>query len=195
MNSNARSTLIGAGVGAGLMFMLDPARGARRRALVRDKMVRAARKTRDAVSATRRDVGNRMVGIQAELRAVGSDNADDRIIHERVRAELGRVASHSRAISLDVRDRFVTLSGDVLASEVSPIVSAIEKVRGVEGVRNEMTVHLSADGVPSLQGRSRRPGRWTTWLVSGWSPTAMLVAGAGTAALAVAATAARKSAA
>jgi len=34
---------VGAGLGAALMFMLDPARGARRRALVRDKTVKVLR--------------------------------------------------------------------------------------------------------------------------------------------------------
>ena len=48
MTSAVRAGLIGAGVGAASMFLLDPERGARRRAVVRDKAVWAGRKTRDA---------------------------------------------------------------------------------------------------------------------------------------------------
>lgn len=60
---NARNSLVGAGIGAGLMFLLDPARGNRRRALIRDKMIYAVRKTRDTAGAARRDVGNRLYGM------------------------------------------------------------------------------------------------------------------------------------
>ena len=42
----------GAELGAGVMYLLDPDRGKRRRALVRDQAVRSVRKTRDAVDAT-----------------------------------------------------------------------------------------------------------------------------------------------
>ena len=67
MTSTA-STLIGAGCGAALMFLLDPSRGPRRRAIVRDKVVRAARKTREVAQATRRDLGNRATGMAARTR-------------------------------------------------------------------------------------------------------------------------------
>jgi hypothetical protein len=86
----------------------------------------------------------------------------------------------------------MTLSGDVLASEESSIVSAISNVRGVEGVKNNLTSHAQARGVPSLQGMSTRPGHWSTWLRSGWSPTAILIVTAGTAALATGAAMAQR---
>ena len=59
MDSSMRSWVCGVGVGAGLVFLLDPTGGARRRALIRDKFVRASRKTRHAVDTTGRDLGNR----------------------------------------------------------------------------------------------------------------------------------------
>jgi hypothetical protein len=183
MNSAMRSWVCGVGVGAGVTFLLDPGRGARRRALIRDKFVRAGRKTRDAIDATQRDVGNRVSGLVAETRAMlSNDTADDRVICARVRAELGRVASHPRAIRVKADDGVVTLVGDVLASEMPRVVSAAESARGVKTVRNQLTPHASVEGVPSLQGTSERPGQWSTWLRQGWSPTAMLVVGAAAAA-------------
>ena len=195
MNSTVRLSLIRAGVGAGLMFMLDPVRGGRRRTLARDKMARALRKTRNAASATRRDLGNRIGSITARTRTrtLQADvEADDRTISERVRAELGRVSSHPRAITVRVTGAWVTLGGDALASEQPSIVAAISSLRGVEGVKNNLTEHEDARGVPSLQGTSARPGRWPARVRSRWSPTAMVIVSAGTAALAAVAIANRQ---
>ena len=173
--------------------MLDPAQGARRRALARDKVIRATRKTRDAAGAARRDANHRLTGIAARLRSrFGPDDADDRVICERVRAELGRTASHPRAIAVESIGGYVTLTGDALASEAPSIVSAAEGVAGVCGVNDELKTHASAATVPSLQGVSRRPNHWMTWLTEGWSPTAMLIAGASAVALGTAAAAAAR---
>src|SRR5437763_3328307 len=126
MTSAARSSLIGAGVGAGLMFLFDPNRGRRRRALIRDKFVRAARRTREAAGATGRDLTLRTSGLAVEARSrFAPEAADDRVICERVRADLGRVASHPRAIRVASNGGIVTLTGDVLASEVSAIVAHV----------------------------------------------------------------------
>lgn len=186
MTSTVRAGLIGAGIGGATMFMLDPDRGARRRALMRDKCVWASRKTRDSAEATRRDLNNRMTGLQARVRArFSEDTADDPVLCARVRAELGRVTSHPGALCVNVANGVVTLTGDVLESEAKGIVSAVAAVRGVDGVHNEMTTHGSADGIPALQGGSGRPDQWGTWVRGSWSPTAMLAAGTGLAACAV----------
>jgi len=182
------SSLIGAGVGASLMFMLDPSRGARRRALVRDKVVRVAHKTREAADATQRDLSNRLSGLGARTGAQLADEAaDDRVVCERVRAELGRVASHPRAILVESNGGVITLAGDVLAAEVSSICSRVNGVRGVREVHNHMTLHANAAGIPALQGESRRPGWGRTRLAARLSPSAMVLTGIGTAAVVFAA--------
>jgi hypothetical protein len=175
MDGALRSTICGAGIGAGLMFLLDPARGARRRSMVRDKVVRAAHKTRDAYAATRRDLSNRHSGAAAEVRSqLGGDRADGWTIGERVRAKLRRVTSHPRAITVRIEDGCVTLTGDALASEVDAIVSGVENVRGVRKVDNRLTLHAAANRVRSLQRGSRRRA-WSTWLREGWPPTAIAI--------------------
>ncbi len=60
---HALSLLAGAGLGAGVMYMLDPDRGRRRRALTRDKAVRRAHDVRDAASVIARDMANRARGL------------------------------------------------------------------------------------------------------------------------------------
>ena len=56
----------GAVLGALAMYMLDPDRGRRRRALVRDKAYSAALHTRRNVYAKSRDLANRTKGIYSK---------------------------------------------------------------------------------------------------------------------------------
>jgi hypothetical protein len=177
--TSARSSLLGAGIGVASMFFLDPARGARRRALVRNKVVKASRKTADAAEATWRDVGNRIGGLRSRTRALFKREAvDDVKLTERIRAALGRVTAHQRAISVSAHNGCVTLSGDALASEVSSIVSTVGRVPGVFGVETDLRTHFSADRIPMLKGGGERRGRWNSWLRSSWTPVRLVAAGA-----------------
>ena len=68
----------GIGIGAALMFMLDPERGRRRRAMARDRAVSAANKTVRAFASTSRNLNNRAKGMASELRtALGCRNSHD----------------------------------------------------------------------------------------------------------------------
>jgi hypothetical protein len=195
MNTALRSWMCGVGVGATVTFLLDPDGGARRRAVIRDRVLRTGHKTRDALGATRRDLGNRFGGAMAEARAMfGKDTADDRVLAARVRSELGRVASHPRAIDVDTVNGVIVLSGDVPASEVPLIISAIATVRGVSRVHDNMTAHENADAVARLQADSTRADQWTTWLRRGWSPRTIVMAGTATAAAIATAVALRRAA-
>src|SRR5918996_1588515 len=87
-------------LGAAAMYLLDPDRGGRPRALIRDKAIWAGRKTRDGAAALGCDLQNRAIGAVSELRSgFANDTASDNVIDARVRAELGRVSSHPGAIS------------------------------------------------------------------------------------------------
>jgi hypothetical protein len=66
----------GAGLGAALMYVLDPERGRRRRALARDKAVSFAKDTGRAVARTSRDLGNRAKGVAAEVRSAVAKRED-----------------------------------------------------------------------------------------------------------------------
>lgn len=69
MKAPVTAILTGAGVGAGLMYLLDPLEGDRRRALVRDKVVHLLNTASDAAGVTARDVAHRARGLAAEARA------------------------------------------------------------------------------------------------------------------------------
>jgi gas vesicle protein len=60
-------------VGAAAMYLFDPDRGRRRRALMRDQLVSAASHLDDAMEATARDLTHRAQGLMAEARSTVSD--------------------------------------------------------------------------------------------------------------------------
>src|SRR5881394_1138867 len=55
--------LAGAAVGAGMMFVLDPQQGRRRRALARDKVVKLSHEAEEAAEVVARDLSNRVHGL------------------------------------------------------------------------------------------------------------------------------------
>ena len=57
--------IAGIGVGAGLMYMLDPQSGRRRRALARDQMIHLGHEAEDAAKVALRDAKNRFQGLAA----------------------------------------------------------------------------------------------------------------------------------
>jgi uncharacterized membrane protein len=175
------------GLGVALMYFLDPGRGARRRALVRDKVVHAMRKTEDAAETTGRDLRNRAQGLAATVRGRFADeDVDDEILVERVRAEMGRAVSHPSAITVTATDGRVTLSGPVLAGEAEKLLSHVHSVRGVENVVDQLERHEHADGVPALQGGVPRRGDEFELLQENWTPAARVLVGTVGAALTVA---------
>jgi osmotically-inducible protein OsmY len=139
--------------GAALMYLLDPERGNRRRALMRDQAERARHRLAEGAESTGRDLRNRARGAVAELRSrLRSEMAGDEVLQERVRSALGRAVSHPSAISVAVAEGRVTLQGQVLERELDELLRAVRGVRGVTEVSNELEVRASAEGVPSLQG-------------------------------------------
>jgi hypothetical protein len=174
--------------GAGLMYLLDPDGGRRRRALVRDQLVRAAHRTGDAVDATSRDVSNRARGVVAELRSrLSTAHVSDEVLHERVRARIGSVIGHAGAVDVQVEDGRVTLRGPVLAEEVERLLRRVRAVSGVREVVDRLEVHDAPGNVPGLQGRPLPPrgGEVFELWQTNWSPSARLFAGLAGVALAL----------
>ena len=78
--TRAGAWLRGAGAAAAALYFLDPDSGARRRALVRDRIVHFARVARDEMEGDLRDARNRLRGVAAKTRrlagSAGVDVAD-----------------------------------------------------------------------------------------------------------------------
>ncbi|MEX2272495.1 MAG: hypothetical protein WD690_13560 [Vicinamibacterales bacterium] len=139
-------------VGAGLMYMLDPSAGRRRRALTRDKAVKLSRKTAERAQALAQQAADRAKGIIAEARSSDEQWVDDQTLVARVRTELGRVVSHPGSLHVDAVDGCVAIRGPVFVWEADAAVAAIENTRGVCGVDDQMTRHEQPGRVPGLQG-------------------------------------------
>jgi hypothetical protein len=176
--------IAGLALGAAGMYLLDPAQGRRRRALIRDQALRRAREARHGADVALRDIRNRAGGARHRWAAGGAGHIPDRVLAERVRAKLGRYSSHPRAIKVSVTEGSVELSGPVLTQECETILRSVRRVRGVREVHERLQRHDSAAHVSSLQGGTPRSGTRAPFAQERWSPAArMLSGGAGSALL------------
>src|SRR5262245_13283371 len=138
----------GVGLGAALMYIFDPDRGKRRRALLRGKVETAANK----VGKMGRDLRNRAGGVVAETKAIfSSEEVPDDVLVDRVRARLGRLPVHIEAFEVTASDGAVALRGQILADELVRVLRAARFVRGVKGVDNQFEVHTEPGNASALQ--------------------------------------------
>lgn len=167
----------GAGLGAGLMYFLDPDKGKRRRALVRDHWLHAGHQTWQALDKTARDLDHHLHGMIAQARSrLASGHAPDTVLAERVRAKLGRVVSNAHALSVVATGGWVILSGPIPAQEASPLLVAVAHVRGVRGVENRLEVHERMENLLNWEERVRQCALQLEPLRGNWSPTQRLMA-------------------
>ncbi len=185
---NGGLSAIGAfGLGVAAMYFLDPGRGARRRSIARDKILRALNKAGDAVDTTQRDLRNRARGLAAEARGRFEDEiVDDDVLVARVRAELGRIVSHPSAVVVTADSGSVTLAGPILVDEAGELVSRVHAVRGVRDVIDLLDVRETAENIPALQGGAVRRGSELELLQENWTPATRLLVGAAGGALVLA---------
>ncbi|MEW6735965.1 MAG: BON domain-containing protein [Acidobacteriota bacterium] len=144
--------IVGIGLGAGLMYIFDPVRGARRRALARDKIVHLANKAGCALNKVSRDLSNRAYGLVAETRSLlRKEDLIDDVLVARVRSKLGRVCTHPNWIEVYADQGKITLKGQVLASEEKDLIKAVFSVKGVKGVENFLTTYQHEEEIPARQ--------------------------------------------
>jgi hypothetical protein len=189
MNPGA-AMISGAGMGALLMYLLDPDRGRRRRAMIQDQATKASRKLSDAADATARDMRNRGAGLWWKIRSKFTGrpiDENDTAVENRVRSNLGMLVRHPRSIEVQVRQGRVTLAGPILEDEVDQTIRTISRVPGVHELDNHLEVHSEPDRIPALQGAEDLPPRRPRFelMQVNWSPAARLMTGAAGTALAI----------
>lgn len=164
-------------LGAGAMYLFDADRGARRRALLRDRGRRVLRRAGEEAGKKARHLRNRARGVVAEarMRSGHGDPVSDEVLIERVRAAAGRVVADASAIDVTVSDGQVRLSGTLPARESEALLHAVERVSGVEEVYDEIETGEGWNGTPQSNGWSRNlAGEGHR---SGLSPALRLLAG------------------
>jgi uncharacterized membrane protein len=144
-------------LGAGLMYFLDPVRGRKRRARIREQLSHAERVERQLVGKAKRDAQHRLHGLAERMRHSPSPDAPDAVIEGRVRSALGRTISHPGAIEVDVHGGCVVLRGPVFAHEADAVLRCVRSVPGAREVIDRMERHATAAGISSLQGEGKLP--------------------------------------
>ncbi len=153
MMSQLLVLLGGAGVGAGLMYFLDPERGNARRAMVRDKAGSLVFQTTNTVGNTAQNLANHARGLfAAPASMLRRTPLSDEELSQKVKSTIGPYTSHAAAIQVTSHHGRVTLSGPILADEVKPLIERAARVPGVRAVQNNLTAYQSPDQIPGLQG-------------------------------------------
>jgi osmotically-inducible protein OsmY len=135
------------GLGASVMYVLDPRLGRRRRALVRDKAKAYWRRTGKFLSQTARDARQRTYSLIAETQThvKGADVPEDTVLVARVWAQIGHAVSQVGTVNVTAHQGRVTLSGSIAAHEVEKLLSAVATVAGVTTVVNRLEItHATA---------------------------------------------------
>lgn len=170
-------TLKGIGIGAGLMYYLDPETGNRRRALLRDSLVRSFHELSDSVDRSLRDSAHRLQGVVAETRGkVFPGEVSEPQLVERIRARLGHCVAQPSAIDVHADGNRVVLSGRVAAGEMELLKKEVRAVPGVGEVEDRLEVHQGSDAVAGFSGEGNGSRGRAPQLQ--WSPTTRVLAAA-----------------
>ena len=175
-----KTLLTSIGLGAGLMYFMDPQHGARRRTMVVDKANRFVNNIDESIDIAVEDARNRARGVLSEMTARLSDQgAPDWILEERVRSNLGRLMRHTRALDIRADGGRIYLSGPVLREDEDAIVKAAIRTRGVHGVENQLQVVDNPQDIPALQTSSTQPQTMMQQTQRNWSPATRLLSSVG----------------
>ena len=166
-------------LGAGLMYLLDPAKGNRRRAFARDKLIHLAHVGKNGARRAKWDLTNRVHGLSVRLhaKARAEEQVSDEVLVERVRSKMGVFVSNPRAVEVRVDGGVVTLSGPILHREAKALVRRVKRMAGVQQLVDQLERHRMPDHVPALQGRLLRRRRAEV-LQRTWTPGVRFLAGA-----------------
>jgi len=150
---NKRWAMLGGlGLGAGLMYILDPVAGRKRRKTVADKTGSMKRTSASAIGRVSRDIGKEAWGLLTEAQGVFEGPLeDDETLAERVRSRIERTVSQPDTVQIVVDSGVVTLAGTISAAEFDRLVSTVLRVKGVRDVNDKLDVRPTANGARDFE--------------------------------------------
>ena len=152
----------GAGLigGAGLMYLLDPDSGKRRRAELHDRLLHGIRSAGGELRVVSRGIANKSRGYLARAKSpLATEPVADSVLVERVRSQIGHAVTHAGAIGVSVREGRVILTGRVLGGEVRRVLKRVSRVPGVTGVENELEACEPGEWMPPEPGQATSEAR------------------------------------
>ena len=155
---NKRWAMLGGlGLGAGLMYILDPSAGRKRRQAVAEKTGSVGRKSR-SLGRVSRDIGKEAWGLLTEAQSVFEGRMeDDATLTDRVRIRLERTLENPQTVQVLVENGVVTLAGTVGAAEFDQLVSSVLRVKGVRDVNDQLDVRPVANGTRDFEDIPAEP--------------------------------------
>ncbi len=138
-------TLLLIGIGAGLMYFLDPDSGARRRLWLHEKWARPTKKEQASLAGAEAS-SDRVAGAGDDdiSYAAANDVATDDELARRVRLALERALPQPPAVEVIAHNGLVILSGEVSAEEQDIVLTCVRAVPGVIDVENRVEVRTAA---------------------------------------------------
>jgi hypothetical protein len=154
--SGTLAFLWGLGIGAALMFFLDPETGRRRRALVRDQCVRGGHALQDATEGAVQAAANRTRGYikRAQQAVKGEESVEDWVLEARVRAAMGHVVADLKDVTVRAENGVIVLEGGAPSADAQELAACARHVRGVRDVDNRLRPAPVAPDVQGAQGES-----------------------------------------
>lgn len=144
---------LGAAVGAGTLYLLDPDRGKRRRNMLRDRVTAVARRGARVAARGTRMAGSFMAGKVEAIKHSGENEMmpNDASLTKKVESELFRDSSIPKgSINVNVEQGIVVLRGEVDDEEQRERIEvAARRIPGVWEVRN--LLHLPGEPAPTTR--------------------------------------------
>jgi hypothetical protein len=140
-------------LGAGLMYLLDPQLGRRRRHLAQDRSAAALRRARRRFGRLARRARAETDGLVQRARHLNHLNEpapNDEALADRVRSEIFRDLDRHGRINVNVEDGVVVLRGQLDRSEqIESLAAAARRVPGVRDVHSYL--HLPDTPAPNKE--------------------------------------------
>ena len=141
-------TVVYAGGAAAAAYFFDPERGRARRTTARDQLGAKLRRAERSAEARLRYAEGRAEGVLHSVSATpAGPPADDRVLADRIRSELGDRFPHE-TVELTVVDGTVELRGEV--GDEAAMALLVAEIRRVPGVtRVESLLHTTGQPAPN----------------------------------------------